>query len=54
MKKFICKLIGHKFEYDHPSQATRCKCLRCGKKWVVQFRKPPVHPRDLAYWEEEK
>lgn len=53
MKKIICKLLGHHFEYNHPSQATRCFCKRCGVKFKIAYNKPPVHPFDLCYWVED-
>ena len=31
--KFICKILGHKYEYNFGWAPNRCKCKRCGMSW---------------------
>ncbi len=33
MKKLICRLFGHKYEYNFGWMPNRCVCKRCGMKW---------------------
>ena len=33
MKKWICKIFGHKYEYNFGWAPNRCKCKRCGMSW---------------------
>lgn len=29
----ICKIFGHKYEYNFAWMPSKCKCTRCGKRW---------------------
>lgn len=54
----ICKIFGHKYTYDSPSQPTRCSCKRCGKKWRTvknpNYDYKNIFKEPIFIWEEIK
>jgi len=59
LKKLICKIFGHKYQYNFGWNPSRCKCKRCGKKWKTA-KNPNYIPgesnllsEDLEIWVED-
>jgi hypothetical protein len=60
MKKWICKIFGHKYQYNFGWMPTKCVCERCGMKWktinnpkyIVGKSNPLV--TDMHIWIEDK
>jgi hypothetical protein len=59
LKKLICKIFGHRYEYNFISYPSRCKCKRCGVKWKTA-KNPNYIPgesnplsEDLEIWVED-
>jgi hypothetical protein len=59
MKKLICRIFGHKYQYNFGWAPNRCKCLRCGQTWKT-IKNPNYIPgktsplsEDLEIWVEE-
>lgn len=60
MKKWICKIIGHKYSYNFGWMPSKCVCKRCGMKWKA-VKNPNYIPgesnpfsEDIMMWVEDK
>lgn len=60
MKRIICKIIGHKYQYNFGWMPNKCHCKRCGKKWktinnpeYIIGKSNPLET-DLCIWIEDK
>ena len=60
MKKWICKILGHKYQYNFGWAPNRCKCKRCGMSWKT-INNPNYIPgesnplsEDIMIWVEDK
>ncbi len=60
VKNWICKIFGHKYSYNFGWMPSRCKCLRCGRKWktinnpeYIAGKSNPLEV-DLHIWIEDK
>lgn len=60
MKKLICKVLGHKYEYNFGWAPNKCKCKRCEMSWKT-INNPEYIPgksnpleTDLHIWVEDK
>jgi hypothetical protein len=57
LKKLICKIFGHHYEYNFMSYPTRCKCKRCGLQWKSvlnpNYKGNPIYS-DMHIWVEDK
>ena len=58
IKRLICKIIGHRYEYNFGWMPNKCVCKRCGMKWKTQ-RNPDYHKGsnpmyvDMEIWVED-
>jgi hypothetical protein len=59
MKKLICKLLGHKYQYNFGWMPNKCVCKRCGMKWK-SIKNPDYGPKsnplseDMHIWIEDE
>lgn len=60
MKKLICKIIGHKYQYNFGWMPSKCLCNRCGMKWkrignpnYIVGKSNPLEV-DIHLWVEDK
>lgn len=57
MKKWICKVFGHKYEYNFGWMPSKSYCSRCGGKWKSvlnpDYTGNPIQS-DMHIWVEDK
>jgi hypothetical protein len=57
MKKLICKILGHKYQYNFAWMPNKAHCTRCGKKWKTEINPfyggNPIED-DMHIWVEDK
>ena len=57
MKKWICKVFGHKYEYNFGWMPSKSHCSRCGRKWKSvlnpDYTGNPIQS-DMHIWVEDK
>ena len=60
MKKWICKIIGHKYQYNFGWMPNKCVCKRCDMKWKIinnlEYIPGKSNPliTDMHIWIEDK
>jgi hypothetical protein len=57
MKKWICKILGHRYQTNFGWMPSKTRCLRCGKKWKSvlnpEYNGNPIQT-DMHIWVEDK
>jgi hypothetical protein len=57
MKKIICKILGHKYQYNFGWMPNKSHCTRCGKRWKTEinpfYTGNPIED-DMHIWVEDK
>jgi len=57
LKKLICKIFGHRYEFNFGWMPSKCYCKRCGRKWKAvlnpNYTGNPIYS-DMHMWQEEK
>lgn len=59
IKRWICSIMGHKYEYNFGWAPNKCHCTRCGQKWktaknpnYIPGKSSPLS-EDLEIWVED-
>jgi len=57
MKKWICKIFGHRYERNFGWMPSKMRCGRCGQKWKSvlnpEYNGNPIQT-DMYMWVEDK
>jgi hypothetical protein len=57
MKKLICKIFGHKYQYNFGWMPNKSSCSRCGIKWKSilnpDYNGNPIQT-DMHIWVKDK
>lgn len=60
MKKILCRIFGHKYQFNFGWMPNRAHCTRCAKKWKT-INNPDYIPGksnplevDIQIWVEDK
>ena len=57
MKKWLCKIFGHRYETNFAWMPSKMKCNRCGVKWKsvlnADYNGNPIQT-DMHIWVEDK
>ena len=51
-KKLICKVFGHRYQYNFGWAPNRCKCKRCGMSWKT-INNPNYVPGESSPFSED-